>query len=112
MTVEITANCVTPSADWTAYDAERFASPARNDVPQRWQYDATSGLSDEQVGHTTCITPRVRGRADPKAGRRARRPAARCTAHRVRSGPRSRGPQGTSRGLSWVRPDGSLTSGQ
>jgi hypothetical protein len=53
ITVEIRASCVTPSADWTAYDAARFASPARSDVPQRWQYDATSGLSDEHVGHAT-----------------------------------------------------------
>jgi hypothetical protein len=53
MTVEMSANWVTPSADCTAYDDDLFASPARNDVPQRWQNVATSGLSDEHVGHAT-----------------------------------------------------------
>ena len=54
MTVEIRASWVTPSADWTAYDAAlRLTGAARSDVPQRWQYDATSGFSDEHVGHAT-----------------------------------------------------------
>ena len=59
MTVENTANWVTPSADWTAYEVALLAPPppGRSAVPQRWQNAATSGLADEHVGHATSITP-------------------------------------------------------